>query len=109
MLSEEERREAQRAKRALDTLTTATGGLVYYPKDLAEVEKIALQVAHEIRNQYILAYTPTDSGAGRQLPPDQGGGQRSESPGGAHAHRLLRDARARQTSGGGAPADAAAR
>jgi len=58
LLSEEERREARRAKRALDTLTTATGGLVYYPKDLAEVEKIALQVAHEIRNQYILAYTP---------------------------------------------------
>ncbi|MDP2996623.1 MAG: VWA domain-containing protein [Bryobacterales bacterium] len=58
LLSEEERREAQRAKRALGTLTTATGGLVYYPKDLAEVEKIALQVAHEIRNQYILAYTP---------------------------------------------------
>ncbi|MEK7753031.1 MAG: VWA domain-containing protein, partial [Acidobacteriota bacterium] len=49
LLSEEERREAQRAKRALGTLTTATGGLVYYPKDLAEVEKIALQVAHEIR------------------------------------------------------------
>ncbi len=58
LLNEEERREARRAKRALDTLTTATGGLVYYPKDLAEVEKIALQVAHEIRNQYILAYTP---------------------------------------------------
>ena len=58
LLSEEERREARRAKRALDTLTTATGGLVYYPKDLAEVERIALQVAHEIRNQYILAYTP---------------------------------------------------
>lgn len=58
LLNEEERREARRAKRALDALTTETGGLVYYPKELAETEKIALQVAHEIRNQYTLAYTP---------------------------------------------------
>lgn len=58
LLSEEERGEARRARRALDTLTTASGGLSYYPKDVAEVEKLALQVAHEIRNQYILAYTP---------------------------------------------------
>ena len=58
LLSEEERGEARRARRALETLTTASGGLAYYPKDVAEVEKLALQVAHEIRNQYILAYTP---------------------------------------------------
>ncbi len=58
LLSEEERREARRAKRALDALTTATGGLSYYPKEVTEVEKLALDVAHEIRNQYILAYTP---------------------------------------------------
>ena len=70
LLSEEERREARRAKRALDTLTATTGGLVYYPKDLAEVDKIALQMAHEIRNQYILAYTPkiqTLDGSFRQI------------------------------------------
>lgn len=70
LLSEEERREARRAKRALDTLTTATGGLAYYPKEATEVEKIALQVAHEIRNQYILAYTPkvqTLDGSFRQV------------------------------------------
>jgi VWFA-related protein len=58
LLSEEERREARRARRALDGLTSATGGLSYYPKEASEVEKLALQVAHEIRNQYILAYTP---------------------------------------------------
>ena len=70
LLSEEERREARRAKRALDTLTATTGGLVYYPKDLAEVDKFALQMAHEIRNQYILAYTPkiqTLDGSFRQI------------------------------------------
>jgi VWFA-related protein len=70
LLSEEERGEARRARRALDTLTTASGGLAYYPKDVAEVEKLALQVAHEIRNQYILAYTPkvqTLDGGFRQI------------------------------------------
>ncbi|MBI4874583.1 MAG: VWA domain-containing protein [Acidobacteria bacterium] len=58
LLSEEERREAKRAQRALDTLTSATGGLAYYPKQTTAVEELAVQVAHEIRNQYILAYTP---------------------------------------------------
>lgn len=70
LLSEEDRAEARRARRALDALTTASGGLAYYPKELAEVEKIALQVAHEIRNQYILAYTPkiqTMDGSFRQI------------------------------------------
>jgi hypothetical protein len=33
--------------------------MVYYPKDTTEVEKLALQVAHEIRNQYIIAYSPS--------------------------------------------------
>jgi len=59
LLNEEEKREAKKAKRALDELTTASGGLSYYPKELAEVDKIALQVAHEVRNQYTIAYTPT--------------------------------------------------
>jgi len=60
LLNEEEKREAKRAKRAIDALTTASGGLPYYPQELAEVEDISLRVAHEIRNQYILAYTPTN-------------------------------------------------
>lgn len=59
LLNEEERREAKKAKRALDELTGSSGGLAYYPKELAEVDKIALQVAHEIRNQYTIAYAPT--------------------------------------------------
>ena len=59
LLNEEERREAKKAKRVLDELTSASGGVAYYPKDLTEVDKIALQVAHEIRNQYTIAYTPT--------------------------------------------------
>ena len=59
LLNEEERREARIAKRALDALTNESGGLAFYPKAIAEVDKIALQVAHEIRNQYTIAYSPT--------------------------------------------------
>jgi len=60
LLSEEEPREARNAKRALRALAEASGGMDYYPKDLAEVERITPQVAHEIRNQYLLAYSPTN-------------------------------------------------
>jgi len=61
LLGEEERREAQRAQRALKSLASATGGEVYFPKDASEVEKIAHQVARDIRNQYTIAYSPTNT------------------------------------------------
>ena len=61
LLSEEEHEAAKRARQALDAITTATGGHVWYPKEVSEVSRIALQVAHDIRNQYILAYTPQNS------------------------------------------------
>jgi Ca-activated chloride channel homolog len=59
LLSEEERREANRAKKALAAIAEATGGQSYFPKDVADVAKIAHQVAHDIRNQYIITYTPS--------------------------------------------------
>jgi VWFA-related protein len=58
LLSEEEPREARAAKRALNSLAEASGGFTYYPKDLAEVEKITPEIAHEIRNQYTIVYSP---------------------------------------------------
>ena len=61
LLSEEEKREAKRAKRALLTLTETTGGMAFFPKDANEVEQIAHQVAHDIRNQYTLGYSPPGS------------------------------------------------
>jgi Ca-activated chloride channel family protein len=60
LLNEEEPSEARAARRALKELAEASGGQEYYPKDLAEVEQITPQVAHEIRNQYLLAYRPTN-------------------------------------------------
>jgi VWFA-related protein len=58
LLDEEEHREAKAAKRALNSLTHESGGLSFYPKGVAEVDAIALQVAHEIRNQYTIGYSP---------------------------------------------------
>jgi Ca-activated chloride channel family protein len=60
LLNEEEHREAKRAKRALNALATATGGVAYYPKDVDDIGQFTLQVAHDIRNQYLLAYSPSD-------------------------------------------------
>jgi Ca-activated chloride channel homolog len=43
----------------LDAITHDSGGVSFYPKSPAEVDALALQVAHEIRNQYTIAYSPT--------------------------------------------------
>ena len=59
LLNEEERREARLAKRALDSISRDSGGVAFYPKSATEVDALALQVAHEIRNQYTIAYSPT--------------------------------------------------
>ncbi|HVO98657.1 MAG TPA: VWA domain-containing protein [Bryobacteraceae bacterium] len=70
LLNDEEPREARAARRALKALAEASGGLDYYPKTLSEVEAITPQIAHEIRNQYILAYSPTNQaldGSFRQI------------------------------------------
>lgn len=60
LLADEDRREARRAKRFLDMLTKASGGAAYYPDAVTEVDAVADQVAHDIRNQYVVAYSPTN-------------------------------------------------
>jgi VWFA-related protein len=60
LLSEEERREARRAENAMKNLSLATGGDAFFPKELTDVDKIAHQVARDIRNQYTIAYSPTN-------------------------------------------------
>jgi len=60
LLSDEDPRTAERAKKQLDLLTFATGGQSWYPKEVSEVEGIAREVAHEVRNQYALAYTSSN-------------------------------------------------
>jgi VWFA-related protein len=61
LLSEEEHREAGRARKALNDLAEATGGKTFFPKEVAEVDAIARQVAHDIRNQYVIEYSPSNS------------------------------------------------
>jgi VWFA-related protein len=58
VFTEEEKHEAVKAKRALNELTTATGGLSFYPKDVSEVQELAAEIARDIRNQYTIAYSP---------------------------------------------------
>jgi VWFA-related protein len=53
----------------LKELTTTTGGMVFYPKEVDQVNQIAVNIAHDIRSQYTLAYTPQlpDDGSYRQI------------------------------------------
>jgi Ca-activated chloride channel homolog len=60
LLTDETERSAAVAKRDLDALTFATGGEVFYPKELSEVDAIAEHVAKDLRNQYTIAYNPTN-------------------------------------------------
>jgi Ca-activated chloride channel homolog len=58
LFTEEEKREAAKARRALKELTSATGGLAFYPKEVNEVQSLTVEIAHDIRNQYTIAYSP---------------------------------------------------
>ena len=59
LFTDEEKHDAVKARRALNELTGATGGLAFYPKEVTEVQALAVEIAHDIRNQYTIAYTPT--------------------------------------------------
>ncbi len=61
LLSTEEPREAKKAQRSLRSIADSSGGLCFFPKELEEVEKLALQVAHDIRNQYVITYSPLNA------------------------------------------------
>jgi VWFA-related protein len=60
LLGTEAPRDAKKAKRAIQQITQATGGLCFFPEQLSDVEKLAVQVAHDIRNQYTIGYSPTN-------------------------------------------------
>lgn len=59
LFTEEEKHEATKARRALNELCSATGGLAFYPKEVSEVQSLAVEVARDIRSQYTIAYTPS--------------------------------------------------
>jgi VWFA-related protein len=61
LLAEEEPRSAKEAKRALNALADSTGAVTFFPKELVDVDRIAHQVAHDIRNQYTIEYSPVNT------------------------------------------------
>lgn len=61
LLSEEDHKAAGNARHQLNELSEATGGEVFYPKEVSEVDPIARQVAHDLRNQYTIEYSPSNA------------------------------------------------
>ena len=61
LLSQENKRSAKNAKKALTEIALASGGLAFFPESVDDVHAICEQVAGDIRHQYTLAYYPTNS------------------------------------------------
>jgi VWFA-related protein len=53
------RSEVRHAHRALELLSTETGGMAFFPKSIEQIDQIAAEVARDIRNQYTLGYHST--------------------------------------------------
>jgi VWFA-related protein len=53
------RDEVKHARKALEMLSTETGGMAFFPKNIEQIDQIAAEVARDIRNQYTLGYHST--------------------------------------------------
>lgn len=60
LLGGEPPESAARARKAIEDLTNQTGGRAWFPTDVNDIAAITPEIAHEIRNQYVIGYTPTD-------------------------------------------------
>jgi VWFA-related protein len=60
LLGGENQRSNRRAKRALEEISKASGGGAYFPKNPEDVLSVATSIANDIRNQYVIAYTPSN-------------------------------------------------
>jgi len=54
-----EKDEAERARTALVRLSEETGGIAYFPRSLDDVDRIAAEVARDIRDQYTIGFRST--------------------------------------------------
>jgi len=54
-------RAMKKARTALSELANATGGLAFFPETADDTEAICTQIAHDVRNQYTVAYYPTNT------------------------------------------------
>jgi Ca-activated chloride channel homolog len=59
LLRAESRADSSQARKALNALTSSTGGAAFYPKNVQEVNRIIVEIAREIRSQYTIAYAPS--------------------------------------------------
>ena len=53
------RSQVRDARKALETLSTETGGMAFFPKNIEQIDQIAAEVARDIRNQYTIGYHST--------------------------------------------------
>jgi Ca-activated chloride channel family protein len=52
--------DPDRSPGVLSELTKTTGGQAFFPEELKDVLPICEQIAHEVRNQYTIVYSPTN-------------------------------------------------
>ena len=51
--------KTRKAKKALEMISERTGGLSFFPPSLDQVDEISRTIAHDIRNQYTISYSPS--------------------------------------------------
>ena len=61
LLSQERGKAKNKDKKALEDIARASGGIPYFPENVEDVRNICQQIAHDIRNQYTLAYYPSNN------------------------------------------------
>jgi len=69
-LLDEDKSLARDARRQLISLAEATGGEAFFPRELADADRIARQTARDIRSQYTIGYQPSNKlldGSFRQI------------------------------------------
>ena len=53
--------DARKARHDLEALSAETGGIAFFPASRGEVDRVAAEVARDIRGQYTIAYRPPDT------------------------------------------------
>jgi len=54
------RSPSTKAKSALQKFAEITGGQAYFPQSLSEIDGLCKRIAHDLRSQYTIGYTPTN-------------------------------------------------
>jgi Ca-activated chloride channel family protein len=60
LFGDNESSRAKAGRHELDQLTVRTGGVAYYPASIDQIDSVALDLARQIRNQYTIAYAPSN-------------------------------------------------